>query len=235
MQPRPPFDRQLLIPIAIGLVSILGVVWIFSTSNLHELIIHPTEESTAIPSDFGHLETEAPSFPSVPPTLEETPPVSTGTGPVAYPGPPAETLPSVSTLITERLPTFTSTPTSDKFQPLPAGKYDDTDPNIAYDRYWAILKNPGTANAYKGTLHASPSIGNEASFRFTGRRFYLGYQRGRNFGIVTVMIDDQTYSFHEEAFDLLWRSPQLSLGTHSVRIIHESGESVNLDYIEVLD
>jgi hypothetical protein len=108
------------------------------------------------------------------------------------------------------------------------------DPNIAYDRYWTVLKNPGTANAYKGTIHMSTGIGNEASFRFTGERFRLGYQRGTNFGTVTVIIDDQPYSFHEQAFDLLWRSPQLSPGDHFVRIIHESGESINLDYIEIL-
>ena len=78
-------------------------------------------------------------------------------------------------------------------------------------------------------------MGSEVSFRFTGQRFYLGYQRGRNFGIVTVVIDDQSYSFHEQAFDRIWRSPELTPATHTVRLIHESGESINLDYIEVLD
>jgi hypothetical protein len=48
------------------------------------------------------------------------------------------------------------------------------------------------------------------------------------------MIDGQSYSFHEQAFGNTWRSPELPAGTHSVRIIHENGESVNLDYIEVL-
>jgi hypothetical protein len=232
MQPRPSFDRALLILIAIGVVSILGIGWIFSTSDLGKSPIAPT----AIPSSFSSLEagTLTPS-PSVTPTQNETPPTATGTNP--NPGPPAETLPSTSTLIiliTESLPTPSATPIQDQFQPLPVGKYDDTDPNIAYDRFWILLKNPGTANAYKGTIHASTGIGNEASFRFTGERFNLGYQRGKNFGVVTVIIDDQPYSFHEQAFDLLWRSPQLSPGDHFVRIIHESGETINLDYIEIL-
>jgi hypothetical protein len=109
------------------------------------------------------------------------------------------------------------------------------DPNIAYDRYWTALKNPSTVNEYKGTIHVSTGMGSEASFRFTGERFHLGYKRGKSFGIVTVIIDDQSYSFHEQAFDLLWRSPQLSPGDHFVRIIHEGGESINLDYIEILD
>jgi hypothetical protein len=228
MQPRPSFDRALLIPIAIGVVSILGIGWIFLTSDLGESLITPT----AIPSSFSSLEAGTLTLsPLATPSQDETPPTATGTSPNAYPGPPAETLPSTSTLITASLPT----PTPDQFQPLPAGKYDDMDPNIAYDRYWTVLKNPGTANAYKGTIHVSAGIGNEASFRFTGERFRLGYQRGKNFGTVTVIIDDQLYSFHEQAFDLLWRSPQLSPGDHVVRIIHESGESINLDYIEILD
>jgi len=108
-------------------------------------------------------------------------------------------------------------------------------PNIVYDPYWTVLKNAGTENAYKGTLHVSTGIGNEAFFRFKGEGFRLGYQRGTNFGTVTVLIDDQPYSFHEQAFDLVWHSPQLSPGDHFVRIIHESGESINLDYIEILD
>jgi len=167
--------------------------------------------------------------------MEETHPTATGTSPDVYPGPPAETLPPAGTLITQSRPVPSATPTPDQVQPLSAGKYDDTDPHIAYDRYWAFKMNSGTAYAYKGTLHISASIGNELSFRFTGQRFYLGYQRGRNFGTVTVMIDDQPYSFHEQALGNIWRSPQLSPGTHSVRLIHESGESINLDYIEVLD
>jgi hypothetical protein len=96
------------------------------------------------------------------------------------------------------------------------------------------LKNPGTANAYKGAIHVSTSIGNEASFRFTGQRFNLGYQRGSNFGTVTVMIDGQPYSYHQQAPGGVWRSPELSPGTHSVRVIHESGELINLDFIEIL-
>jgi hypothetical protein len=234
MQPRPPFERALLIPIAVGVVSILGIAWILSASNLGEVLIRPTAVVTATPFDVRPIEREILTPPSPAfPTLEETPPTATGTSPASYPGPPAETLPSASTLVTESRPTPSATSTPDQL--LPAGKHDDMDPNIAYDRYWEVLKNPGTANAYKGTIHISTSMGSEASFHFTGQRFNLGYQRGRNFGIVTVMIDGQSYRFHEQAFDRIWRSPQLSPGTHSVRIIHESGESINLDYIEILD
>jgi hypothetical protein len=226
MQPRPSFERALLIPIAIGVVSILGIGWIVLTSGLGTSLTPPT----AIPSSFSSFEAER-----LTPSPLAAPPTATGTIPVAYPEPPTETPPSTSTLITESLPTPSATLTPDQFQLLPVGKYDDMDPNIAYDRYWTVLKNPGTKNAYKGTLHASTGIGNEASFRFTGKQFRLGYQRGKNFGTVTVIIDDQPYSFHEEAFDLSWSSPQLSPGDHVVRIIHQSGESINLDYIEILN
>ena len=240
MQPRPSFDRTLLIPIAIGVVSILGIGWIFLTSDLRETFIPPTAVPTAIPFDVRSLDTEVASFyPSATPTQDETPPTATGTRPVAYPGPLNETLPSTGTVITESRPTPSATPTPGRIQPLAAGRrYDDTDPNIDYDKGWTALKNPSTVNEYKGTIHASTGIGNEASFRFTGEAFWLGYKRGKSFGTVRVIIDgidSQPYSFHEQAFDLVWRSPQLSPGDHFVRIIHESGESINLDYIVILD
>jgi hypothetical protein len=226
MQPRPSFDRELPIVIAVGVVSILGLGLILWTTYRSEAPIPPTLESTAIPFGVTPLQTRTLQPPSTPPT-------ATGTSPESYPGPSGKTLPSTSTLITESPPAPSETPTPNQVEPLPAGKYDDTHPNIAYDRYWAFKMNSGTAHAYKGTLHISASIGNELSFRFTGQQVYLGYQRGRSFGIVTVIIDDQTYSFHEQAFGNIWRSPELSPGTHSVRLIHESGESINLDYIEV--
>ena len=237
MQPRPPFDRSLLIPIAIGVVSILGIGWILLTSDLGESLGPPTAIPTAIPFDVSSLETEILSFyPSATPTQDETPATATATSPASYPGPSTETLPSTDTFMTESLSTPSATYTPDQIQPLAAGKrYDDADPNIAYDQHWTALKNPGTANAYKGTLHYSAGIGSEASFRFTGQAFRLGYQRGKNFGTVRVLIDDQPYSFHEQAFGLVWYSPQLSPGDHFVRIIHQSGESINLDYIEILD
>ena len=232
MQPRPSFDRELLIAIAVGVVAILGLGWIFLTNYRSESPSPPTEAPTAIPSDSRPHETGTLPSPPATPILEQTPPTTTGTSPVAYPGPPSDTLPSATVLITKTRPAPSATPTPD--QQLPAGKYDDTDPKIAYDRYWAFKMNSGTTYAYKGTLHISTSIGTEASFHFTGQRFNLGYQRGRNFGTVTVIIDDQTYSFHEQALGNIWRSPQLSPGTHSVRLIHENGESINLDYIEIV-
>ena len=236
MQPRPSFDRELLIPIAVGIVAILGLLWIFLANDRNKSPLPPTVEPTAIPFEVSPRATQRPPVsPSATPTPEETKTsraTATGTSPVSYPGPPAETPLADSTSITESQ----LVPTANQVEPLAAGKkYDDTDPNIVYDRYWAFKMNSGTKFAYKGTLHVSGGIGNEASFRFTGQRFFFGYQRGRSFGIVRVVIDGESFSFHEQAFGNVWRSPELSPGTHSVRIIHESGESVNLDYIEVWD
>jgi hypothetical protein len=59
--------------------------------------------------------------------------------------------------------------------------------------------------------------------------------RGKKFGTVTVIVDGQTFSFQEQAFDLVWNSPTLSPGDHFVRVIHESGESVNLDYVLIVE
>jgi len=117
-------------------------------------------------------------------------------------------IPSGFRLLVTRMQTATPspTPTPPGIQPLAARKYDDTDPNIAYDQYWIALQNASAKNAYKGTLHVSVGIGEVAFFRFTGKGFRLGYQR--------VAIPAR--------------------GAHFVRILHESGESINLDYIEIL-
>jgi hypothetical protein len=235
MQPRSSFDRTLLIPIAIGVVSILGIGWLFLTGAVRETLNPPTAVPTAVPFDAGSLATEAAFFfPSATATLDETLPTATETLPLRATIRAANTL--INILITESPATASATPTPNQVQPLAAGRrYDDTDPNIFYDQFWTVLKNSSTVNAYKGTLHASNSIGNEAFFRFIGTSFRLGYQRGMNFGTVTVLIDGEPYSFHEQDPRLVWRSPQLAPGDHLVRIIHESGESINLDYIEILD
>src|SRR5215212_4670028 len=91
MRPRPPFDSKLLIPIALGVVSILGVGWIFFTNFRSESPLPATAEPTAFPSDSISLEagTLTPS-PSAVPALEETTPIATGTSPAAYPNPPTE-------------------------------------------------------------------------------------------------------------------------------------------------
>ena len=215
--PRPSLDLELLILIAVGIVSTLALGWFFLSNNQTQLPPTPTIEPTVTLSDIGSLPTRTRLPPSVTPTATQEEPLATATDatPVAYPGPPAEAV------------------TPDQL--LPVGKHDNTDPRINYDRYWTSEMNSGTSFAYQGTLHISPGIGNEASFQFSGQRFYLGYQRGRNFGIMTVMIDGQAYRFHQQAVDRIWRSPALAPGIHSVRLIHETGETVNLDYIEILE
>jgi hypothetical protein len=230
MQPRPLFDRALLIPIAIGAVSILGIGWILLTSDLGESLTPPTPA----PSSMSLVEALTAS-PWALPTWDEPLPTATGTSPAAPPELPTETPPSTSIFSTKTLPPPSATPTPERIRQFAAGKYDDTDPNIAYDRYWTALKTGGTANAYRGTIHVSAGIGDEASFRFTGTGFRLGYQRNDRFGVVTVLVDDKPYTFNQQAVGTSWRSPELSLGDHFVRIIHASGQSINLDYIQIID
>jgi hypothetical protein len=231
MPPRPSYNHALLTLLALGVVLILVIGWILLTGDPGRSFRPATASSVSFGSFDAKLAT--PTAPSVR-DRDEAPPTATTTSPESYPGALVETLPPTSTL-TETPATPSVTPTPIGIQPLQVGKYDDTDPNIAYDPYWMELKNPSTARSYKGTIHASYNIGSEASFRFTGKGFRLGYKRGKSFGTVTVTIDGQSSSFNEQAFDLLWRSPQLSPGDHFVQIIHESGESVNLDYIVILD
>src|SRR5687767_13112660 len=150
MQPRPSFDRTLLILIAIGVVSILGIGWLFLTSDLREIFIHPTAVLTAIPFDIGPLQTEAASlFPSATPAQDETLLTVTATGPVSYPGPSDARPAATSTLVTESRPTPTPSisHTPDRNLPLSAGRrYDDTEHSIAYDTFWTALQMSSTVN-----------------------------------------------------------------------------------------
>lgn len=234
MPPRFLFNRARLIPIFIGVILILGLGGILSACVPGKPSI--TMTTTATPSSLGPLETATltPS-PTAPPLKDETLPTATGSGPDAYPGPSTETPAFETPSVTETLPPPSATFTPDFLQPLGNGKYDDVDPNIAYDPYWVALKNASTVRSYLGTIHASYNAGSQASFRFKGKRFLLGYKRGKGFGTVTVIVDGQSYSFNEEAFDLVWHSPTFPSGDHFVQIIHESGESVNLDYIVIVE
>jgi hypothetical protein len=231
MQPRPSFNRSLLTLIAIGVVTLLVIGWALLTGGPGRSPLPPTA-SPASARRTGTLSLSPPARPA----KDDILPTATGTGlPEADPGLPSETPASTSIPATETPVTPSATPTPAGIQSLPGGKYDDTDPNIAYDSYWTPLKNANTASSYKGTIHASHNAGSEASFRFTGKGFRLGYKRGSTFGTVTVFIDDQPNSFNEQALDLVWRSPPLTPGDHFVRIVHESGEAINLDYIEILE
>jgi hypothetical protein len=229
MQPRPSFNRSLLIPILRSLVLLLGLGWLLSACDP----ARPSIPATASPSSLRSLETETPA--PTPYIRDESARAATATSPDAYPAPFAGALPLTTTTVTETLPPPSATPTPETIQPLRGGKYDDVDPNIAYDPYWMALKNASTASSFRGTIHASSNVGSEASFRFTGKRFSLGYKRGKSFGTVTVIVDGQEYNFNEEAFDLVWHSPTLSPGDHFVQMIHQSGEAVNLDYIVIVE
>ena len=102
MQPRPSFDRALLIPIAIGAVSILGIGWIFLTRDRGESPIPTTVITSSYSSPTARTRTPSPTATL---TQDEPPPTATGTSPIAYPGPPDEPLTFTSTLITESQPT----------------------------------------------------------------------------------------------------------------------------------
>ena len=141
MQPHPLFDRKFLLLIVIGVVSILGFGWFFSTSNFGEAFIIPTAIPSSYSSPTGVTPTPSPLATT---TLDETHPIATGTSPNVSPEAPTEPLISTNTQITENLSIPSATYTPKQFQPLPAGKYDDTNPNIAYDMFWTLLRNSGT-------------------------------------------------------------------------------------------
>src|SRR5689334_9820559 len=115
MQPRSSFDRTLLIPVVISIVSILGICLVFLASGVGRSAVTPT----VIPSRFSPLEaaTRTPS-PSATSTDDEIPLTTGVTRFDAALGPATETPPSTSTVITESLSTPSATPTPARIQPL---------------------------------------------------------------------------------------------------------------------
>jgi hypothetical protein len=259
-------DRSFLVPIGIGIFSILGIVIALSIVYLDEPEAPPPATLTLTPFKFLFLGTET-SIPS--PDLEITPVEET------FPEEPGEPI-LIATLSVDTpqaaSPTFSapasspaSTATSNIFQissptigPIAttstvstavtpstavtvtattastaAERLDNTDPLLDYDGDWAHQSN--VAGAYQGTLSVSTEVDSDLIFTFTGRQLIIGYVGGAGLGTLAISIDDNDFQLNQST-GREWTSPQLpeTEDGHLVIIFHESGTSVNLDYISII-
>jgi hypothetical protein len=81
----------------------------------------------------------------------------------------------------------------------------------------------------------STEIESDLIFSFTGRQLIIGYVGGAGLGTLAISIDDNDFPPLSQATGKEWTSPQLSHNEeHIVIIIHESGTTVNLDYIGIV-
>ena len=240
MKNKPPLDRELLIPIIIGVVSILGIALIFSIAYLNRGQVPVPLEPTATPFKYLLLATETGTpIPELEASASEEILQTAVTLPTFVPGTTKESIPfavgtpsSIETVLDDDSFAPTVIPPVSEALPIDVGKFDDTNPNVEYGGDWTIQTNIG--KAYQGTLHVSNTIGNYLTLSFEGEQMQLGYQSASGFGSLTITIDEGEFVLDQIA-NGTWVSPELTSGTHYVIIFHESGDTINLDYIDILD
>jgi hypothetical protein len=113
--------------------------------------------------------------------------------------------------------------------------YDDIDPAWTYSGYWS---RESTGRAYGGELHASHTVEDQATISITGSQFTLVYFIGPKYGKLDVFVDGLkvhtiTQRKAKSAHQKEWVSPELALGTHTLKFVHASGKAVNIDAIKV--
>ncbi len=246
------FDRSFLLPIGIGIFSILGICLALSTVYLDKPQAATMEEQTATPFKYLLIATETPDsdlekVEVVPteaaPTQEpiDTPSIDTPfidtpqEGSPTLPAPTAiRTSTPANTASTQQNLTATSTvtPISSTNTPNILIRYDDTDPSLEFDGDWSTDSN--VSNAYQKTLSVSSGIGDDLIFTFTGQQIVIGYLGGSNLGTATVWIDGEESEL-DQSTGTQWVSPEFSDDEHFVLIIHDGGASINLDYINVVN
>jgi hypothetical protein len=252
METRPSLDRELILPLLIGGLSVIGIVVVLLIGRRLNSPAQVATTPSATPFQYIYLGTEpAISTPliegsEVVPGLEATegiiPPFEETSIFVSPNPPPVLATPtrgsSVSTPLVlgtatasnfpsgGTLPTNTSVPTSTSASgpPLNAGTYDAIDSHLLYNGDWTPSQVAGN------TLQVSNLPGSTISFRFIGRELRLFYQGGGTLGELRVTIDNVTATF-DQSEGSEWVSSTFPNGTHTVLITHTGGGSVNLDYV----
>ena len=82
-------------------------------------------------------------------------------------------------------PTSTLTPTMTSI-PLGSGIYDDTDPGWTYAGSWSVYSG---ACPYNSTDHYTTTVGDTASFTFSGTTFIFKYVQDSNCGNIGIYVD----------------------------------------------
>ncbi len=113
-----------------------------------------------------------------------------------------------------------------------------------YDANWGLTS--GVPDMYAGTANHSQAAGATATFRFTGLQVSLHAVRDVDQGIMTVAVDGGTpqtvdnYSPTRDASGIVWNSPVLSRGTHTLTIVNtgqhntaSTGTNVTIDRADV--
>lgn len=234
MSARSPFDRGIIIPLGIGLISIIGIGLILMKVRSDSSKLAPPISPTATPFKYLFLATETltPEFTTEanskkrPATETQLPLDALSTKTVKT----SETPRAAGSQEPTADPNKTETPTAIPPNLLTVGKYDDIDDRITYDGDWF---GESVDFTFGETLFVSNSIGDSASLKFLGTQLELGYLEDPELGVATVTIDETEYTV-DQASGAEWLSPILPFGEHSVTILHTDGEVIILDYVTVV-
>ena len=237
MDNQPSFDRGLIPPALIGIFSVIGIclVLLIYRYNTSSAVVEVTVTQT--PFKYIYLGTEpaistepSPEESATATLSDEPPPIFTQAPPIILtPNTPQITTP-VPTLLTPS--NSTNTPASASPPPLNPGTYDDVYPGLIYSDGW--VPQTGVSGAYQNTLHVSTTLtspGNSVTFRFIGQEVRLFYQSGASLGILRVLLDGTQTLLNQAGTSTEFVLTATSVGTHTVSITHQSGGSVNLDYV----
>ena len=245
MENKPSFDRSLLIPIGVGIFSLLGICIILVGGRLNASRASVEEAPTSTPFEYAFIGTEPAISTVTLETIEETPTEGILTEPpivletLTLPPPGTQqnrftnTPPSLITLPPlANTNTPTRTPTSAFAAPFGSGTFDDTDNRFVYGGNWKII--PGST--YQSTLHVSDTLGNTIKYLFIGNEMRVFFQAGPSLGTIRLTLDTTSYVMNESSSttqNYEWVLSASSTGTHTVTITHDSGGSVNFNYIIV--
>ena len=237
METKPSIDTGFLAPVALGVLSIVGILVIFFGGIRSS---RPAGEvtNTETPFRYVYLGTE-PGLSTLTPEPTLTPIVIKPVDPADFPhttAPPVLT--SIPPLVVSptRTAIRTSTPTATETLQGVLGKFDDTYYEILYDGDWTNQSN--VTGTYQETLHISFKAENYALFTFVGQQVIVTYQAGPSLGRISINLDGLIVELDQSntATQLVnWTSPILVKGTHTITITHLSGGSINLDSITIPD
>ena len=228
-------DFSILIPVVLGILSILGIgiVYLIGRNNDERapLPVTPTET----PFRFVYLGTE-PGLSTLTPEVTDTPEAT----PSSIPLPiitlaPTENDGDVTSLITPTqrvIPTATPTITLTLVSVL--SKIDDTYFELLYDGNWTAQSD--VSGAYQETLHISFSTGSSVEYTFVGQQIIVSYQAGPSLGTISINLDGLIVEVDQSSTQteiVNWNSPVLVYGTHTLVMEHLSGGSINLDSITI--
>ena len=237
MEKKPSIDLGVLGPIALGLLSIAGILAVYFFGVNASRPVGETV-STETPFRYVYLGTE-PGLSTLTPEPTLTPIVIIPVDPADFP--PASEPPFLTSVpplveLSTRPPVRTSTPTATETLQAVLSKFDDTYYEILYNGDWTSQSN--VTDTYQNTLHISFKAGNNASFTFVGQQVIVTYQAGPSLGRISINLDGLIVELDQANTTsqlINWTSPILVKGTHTIIITHLSGGSVNLDSITIPD